>query len=238
MRRNPRPLTGLGLLGFVGVSLVLAACGIEDFVLLEPPEQILIAGDKLFEFRKTSANSELSFIGFDLYYKIFQTSDSPVAVDVFVFEDLAARGYKRIHSDVDRVGSISAPLMKIDSADDPAAFVITVDFGTTNPLIDPYPQYDHDGGASTVFTNNTSIRRGVNYTETGREDEFKKFTDFSAQDIGKDITSDIWDDISVGGSEVLVVMYVISYGFDFESFKVVYSKPVYLGEVTRIFSVE
>jgi hypothetical protein len=202
---------------------------------LEPPGQILFTGDKLFEFRKTTDNSELSFIGFELYYKIFQTSESPVAVDVFVFEDLAARGYIRIHSGVDRVGSITTPLMKIDSADDAATFVVTVDFGTT-PLIDPYPRYDHDGGASTVFTNNTSIRRGVNYTETGKEDEFKKFAEFSADDIGKDITAGVWNDISVIESEVLVVMYVISYGFDFDTFKVVYSEPVYLGEVTSKFS--
>jgi len=251
MSKNPR--LSWYVLGFVTASLGLTTCGIEEFVLLNPPGQIIINNDRLFEFRKTLDNSEVYFSGFELYYKMYTTAETP-AVDVFTFEDLAAKGFKRIHSSDDR----PKPLIEVnanDRIDDPPsnrsndAFKLTVDFtGTLTRLDDPYPQIVDDGTASLIDLGDvalsdpppilfeiTDIRRGVNYVESeGPVNEYKKFSEFSVNDVGKDITSAVWDDIS-GGSQVQIVLYAVSFGFDFVNFKVVYSEPVYLGVESRFF---
>jgi hypothetical protein len=249
MSKNPRFL--LCLLGFAGASLLLTACGIEEFPQLNPPDPVITPGDNVFEFAKTEYNSESYFKGFELYYKMFEKGDSP-GVDVSTFQDLSARGYRRINSASDRTGNLQRPLMRIHEDDRTQTtplppgpvdatnniFSIAVDFSSSATLIDPYPQYDistiSSGPVDTVFVDNASIRRGVNYTDIGQVDEFKKFTEFSSADVGKDITTEIWNAIS-SNQEVKIVLYVVSYGFDFGDFTTVYSVPKYLGEVDRIF---
>jgi hypothetical protein len=111
-----------------------------------------------------------------------------------------------------------------------------VDFSSSVALQD-FPEYYHDGGPSvdTIFANNTSIRRGVTYSEPSKQDEYKKFTrsDFASGDADLDDDTDLLNDIQSGGT-IQIVMYVVSYGYEINPVRVVYSEPVYLQSISKI----
>jgi hypothetical protein len=273
MSKNPRFFRCLP--GLAAAYLLLTACGIEEYEILAPPNPQITTGDDKFEFQKTTSNSGDEFRGFDLYYKILPSTETP-SVDVYIYEDLAARGYKRIHASTDRISSVQKPLIGIDAndrIDDPRpgpvpenplpdppwfrtndAFTLTVDFtGTVSTIDPPFPQIVDDGSPLLIDEGDTAlpspppilieitdIRRGVTYDESegshGLEDEYKRFSKFSALDIGRDITGAVWNEIS-SDIAVQIVVYAVSYGFAFTggAFKVLYSEPVYLGVVSRFF---
>ena len=56
--------------------LLLNTCGIESYLLLNPPEDGEAFGEK-FSFLKSYVNSEAEFKGFDLYYRMYRTTDLP-----------------------------------------------------------------------------------------------------------------------------------------------------------------
>ena len=142
--------------------LLLNTCGIESYLQLNPPEDGEASGDK-FSFWKSYYNSESEFRGFDLYYKMYLTTESPDFNKIIEFEDLAANGFWRIHASSDvKEKTTQRPLIPIKLNDrtpppppfpGPAfpirendLFPLFVDFTGTPPLLDPpYPRIVDDG---------------------------------------------------------------------------------------------
>ena len=137
-------------------------------------------------------------------------------------------------------------------------FPLFVDFTGEPPLLlldPPYPRIVDDGLAPPddyglidspadgelsdpppILFNITDIRRDVNYTTDTRKYEFKQFSDFSAIDVGKDLTAEVWDDIEFG-LPVQLVLYAVSYGYVFSQNRSLHSKPLRLDSIERVFPV-
>ena len=240
--------------------LLLNTCGLERFIQLHPPSNPEKGGDNRVSFTKTTANSEPEFIGFDLYYKFYGLLDDPYSdLNAIVeFEDLEARGFRRIHYSTDKEGKIERPLIGIDLNDrypeePPPADNTNDEFTLTAylsgaptdelTLKEPieYPIIIDDGtpalidgtepqltGPVPILIEITDIRRDV-YDSTN--DSYKRFSDFSSGDA--DISS-IWSDIELG-YPIQFAVYAVSYGYDISNFRPLYSKPEILGIIERTF---
>jgi hypothetical protein len=259
---KPSPRVIVASIASVLLILFLNTCGIEQFIQLNPPTTGAAFGDQ-FSFLKTYYNSESEFKGFDLYYRLYTVDESPDLNAIIEFEDLAANQYWRVHrsSDVKNV-QIQRPLIPIDLNDrDPSpnppestndSFTLTVDFTS---VIDTFPKIVDDGttalidridvGPPEVYEPSlpdpppilieiTDIRRGANYETISREDEFKRFSDFNAGDVGKDLSAEVWQKIDTGAA-VKIVLYAVSYGYSFAQNRTLYSEPLRLGEIVRVF---
>jgi hypothetical protein len=237
MKPSPRGI--VASVASVFLILLLNTCGLETFIQLNPPGNPVRLGDQ-FLFTKTLYNSEPEFTGFDLYYRFFDSGVTPELDDIIQFEDLGIHGFRRIHGSSDNQGTLP-PLMYVQPGDrtpgasppDNDQFTLTVDFTGKEPslaLVDPFPQIEGDGTADVDFSEiaHTDIRRDV-WDESASA--YKQFSDFSAGDA--DI-SQLSDDIA-GGAAVQLVLYAVSYGYDFNNYRRLHSEPVKLGTITRSF---
>jgi hypothetical protein len=155
-------------------------------------------------------------------------------------------------------GSYAKPLIDMHSptydANRAAQFIITVDFSdlisaqpnpypkvySDDPIILP-PDPDPDVVAPIPIAIN-ALRRDVAYSSSGRETEFKRFTNdddsaFASTDtysFGGDLSDTAWSAISTSPNQAQVALYVLSYGFDSSTSSVLYSDPVYLGAINNI----
>ena len=212
--------------------LLLSQCG------LPKPYKQLIAPNGVDEglvlkIEKTTdaGNVEPEFRGFELYYRFYNTYDTPQYADTF--EELITSKYRRVNSQTDVYGyaSVPPPLIPVDINDRDDIFTLTVDF---IDILAPYPKItatetdDAVPVALDVPINIEDIRRGVqNKTDS---DEYEHFSEFLSTDA--DISSLEWSsDFEVQGN---LVLYVLSYGWDIEIGDL-YSEPVLLGDVTRDF---
>jgi len=254
MKPSPRSL--IASLVSMLLILLLNTCGIEQFIpQLNPPSNPVKSGETV-SFWKTTNNSETEFIGFDLYYRMYRSQDNPDPNDIVEFQDLGVNGFRRIHASSDKEGQIEHPLIRIQPNDrtpggsppDNDQFKLTVDFTgvqSTLDLVDPFPKIVDDGTPTLIDPNPlpgdsslpdpppilieiTDIRRDVP-DETS--DSYKRFSEFSDGDL--DITTEIWDAIEIG--EAKIVLYAVSYGYDFVNFRSLRSEPVKLGEIDRDF---
>lgn len=255
MKSSPRVI--VASICSVLLILLLNACGIETFIQLNPPSNPERTGDNKFSFMKTSSNNEQSFTGFELYYKFYGYSDDPSDDfdDIIEFEDLVAKGYRRIHDSTDKAGQIKRPLISINLNDrypdtplppnntndtftlsiylsgapvdlvliQPVEYPIIVDDGNTLLIDGGEPQLT---GPVPILFEITDIRRDV-YDSS--DDSYKKFSDFDSTD------GDIQGiDTSYN---LQFVVYALSYGLDVAggTFRSLYSEPVRLGTIERIF---
>ncbi len=219
----------------LSLSLSLSGCGLEQFFIqLIPPEPNYQGGVQFFEFKKVTddTNVEPEFRGFELYYRFFEVKESIVFVNAF--EEFAARGYRRVYSSSDRVGSISRPLIPVSDTGTPGdrerTFTVKVDFAdvTTDP---DFPLiYDDADPKLDSPIDVRDIRRGITYDEIGQNTEYKRFWEFKSTDA--DISGIDWDSFQIQGK---LVLYALSYGKDSISNRDLYSKPVWLGDITHDF---
>jgi hypothetical protein len=221
------------LLSF-SLLLLLSGCGLEQvFIQLIPPEPDYESGVQYFKFKKVTDGTDVEpeFLGFELYYRFFEDGESIVFVNTF--EEFAAKGYRRVYSSSDRVGTITRPLIRVyDTAapnDRERTFTVTVDF--TNAGDADYPLISDDADpALHIPIDVQDIRRGVTYSKVGQTDVYKSFWDFEQED--KDISGIDWTSFQTKGT---LVLYVLSYGKDEISYRDLYSEPVYLGDITQDF---
>jgi hypothetical protein len=226
--RRALPAAALAAAFLAGALLAPAGCGLEHFVILSSPLGNNLPGTSTFQFQATSDNSEIEFRGFELYYKIFATSATPVNY-YNTFDDLVAAGYRRVYDPKYAPGSVSfrKPLIAPDIADYGTSYTVTVDFNIPANL-DLYPQIVSTGAVVPIPTI-SAARRAI--IDTGLN-QYKLFRwgvtagGFASTDA--DITPDLYTAIS-GGQAVRVVMFVLSYGIDTSTNLEVYSLPVWLG---------
>ena len=217
--------------------LALSGCGLESFILLSPPVAVINAGDGIFEFDSTSLNNEEEFRGYEVYYKLFLSSENPVNY-YNTFEDLVAASYRRLNNPLkDSPANIANPLIYVDGppplaspSDRGESFTVTIDFSNAVANSD-YPQIKITG--ATINEPETTLeiiaaRRSVKYS--GLE-EFKRFIDFELADVSaanSDLTTQVYTDISVSLA-VGVVCFAVSWGVVTDTNLPVYSQPVWLG---------
>ncbi len=218
------------LLVLLCLFLSLCGCGLEQvFIQLIPPEPDYESGVQYFKFKKVTDGTDVEpeFRGFELYYRFFGVGESIVFVNTS--EEFAAKGYRRVYSSSDRVGSISKPLIPVASSDRDRTFTVTVDFTEAGDVDYPLISEDADPSLGSPI-NIKDIRRGVTYSEVGQTDVYKSFWEFEQTD--KDISGIDWTSFQTQGT---LVLYVLSYGKDEISYRDLYSELVYLGDITQDF---
>jgi hypothetical protein len=217
--------------------LALSGCGLESFILLSPPVAVINAGDGIFEFDSTSLNNEEEFRGYEVYYKLFLSSETPINY-YNTFEDMVAASYRRLNNPLkDSPTTIVNPLIYVDGppplsspSDRGEDFTVTIDFSNAVAEND-YPQIKITGATINEPETTREIiaaRRSVKYSGFN---EFKRFIDFELADVSasnSDLTTQVFNEISTP-LPVGVVCFAVSWGVVTDTNLPVYSQPVWLG---------
>jgi hypothetical protein len=189
--------------------------------VLEPPVAAIAPGTDTFAFRATSANSELQFLGFEVYYRIYAVSGDSYPNSFNSFEEMINGGFQRIYDPQWAPGasSFSKPLIAPDPSDHGSAYQVTVDFNVIANT--SYPQIISSGLSTEIVI--PAARRSV----VGLS-EYKRFQKSAFVSGEADITTLAYDSIS-NFLDVKIVMFAVSYGFDASKLMQVYSLPVLIG---------
>jgi hypothetical protein len=209
------------------IALSLTGCGLENILLLSPPDGVN-ANDSLnsvFAFKSTSSNNEFEFLGFEVYYRIYPITEIPPSY-YENRDDLVLASYHRLNNPaVDFPGSSNAPLVFVDPADRGAIFDVTISFLVSDAI---YPQLTVAGASGPTTTNQiNSVRRSV---ASLTPIEFKRFTEFVQDDVyasNTDVTQQVFDAISNIPHTVHINCFAASFGND--AGMIVYSQPEWLG---------
>jgi len=214
---------------FIILSLIIlstSSCGLYDIITLKPPEFVGFSdAEHYFKFRATGEYDSYYFRGFELYYKIYLTSETTDS-NLLSLSELQSKGFKRIASDSDRINIVSKPLIPLDSDNHDDTFDITVDFNGLDEAI-PVEPFAAGETVTPVVSFSVELRRGIADDRIEHPDEFKPFSFFKEDD--SDISSAIWTAI-FGGGEVTIALYALSYGKR-DLIIDVYSIAVYLFEI-------
>lgn len=210
---------------FVSLILVfLQACGLESYPYLSPPGLLPHLGSDVFRFNSVTDNDTDVFVGYELYYKFYQTSSGTQLVsDNFEIANgtnrqdirLKDAGYRRIRNGAgDPDGK---PLIYLELAQKTADFEVRIDFSDQGSA-----KIEFDGIAKADIP----ILRGV-------KDGSGNYKDFSSADLDVDDDDLAALNINEGAFEVDIAIYALSFG-RYELVKDVYSEPILL-ETVRLY---
>jgi hypothetical protein len=208
----------------LAVLLGISGCGLESYLLLNPPTAVSSTASGEFKFKADSTNNEYEFLGFEVYYKFYLTSETPNN-SINTFEQLKTDSFLRLNNGgSDTATSISKPLFFSESWKG-TSYTVTIDFfNSANPSVDP------DAPGRSI----TGLLRGVIGVGllSPYDSYFKPFYNYVSADT--DITPNLLNDINAGLS-VTLALYVLSYGKDSTGLEL-YSQPVFLGGQSILFS--
>jgi hypothetical protein len=204
-------------------ALLLAGCGLENVPVLSQPGFLGYGTGEIFHFQNGPPGADAGFLGYDLYYKIYDISDT-FDINISTIDELKQK-FRRLTQYTTAVQP--SPLVAI--ADPLLSFEVVVDFSgdfvasfNTLPQIYSIPPGPPDPPG---YVNILAFRRGVTYSSSS---ETKLFKDFDQNDA--DIDATIWADLNNAGTKVAIALYVVSYGVD-PSYGALYSIPLYLGDI-------
>jgi len=217
-------------------ALTFNQCGLPlAYKQLIAPEPVYNTGVEYFEFKKVTdaADVESEFRGFELYYRFYDEATADIEF-ANTFEELAAKGYRRVNSATDKVGTMpSRPLIPVslipNDRDD--IFTVRIDFTSItapDPIITATETDDAVPVPLDLPIDIEDFRRAV--AAESPSEEYKQFSDFTETD--DDIATLVWPLFQIEGK---LVLYVLSYGIDIAENLALYSEPVWLGEITRYF---
>jgi len=213
------------------LALLLSGCGLPVFILLNMPESGAPAAAGKFYFVADADNSEPEFRGFELYYRIYP-SGAETDIDLKSLDELLAKGFRRVSLISERKNDLDKPLIYIEQGDRGSSYNVSVDFSglsdVTVPLVENPDPGEPTAAASLDPPGILTIRRAVFYSEAGSTDVFKRFNEIAEND--DDITSQIWDDLTISSLPVPLVLYALSFGRAADSTEV-YSVPLWIGEL-------
>jgi hypothetical protein len=201
--------------------LALSGCGLESFIVLEPPVAAIASGTDTFSFRATIANSEPEFLGFEVYYRIYAVSGDAYPTYFNTFDNMLAGSFQRLYDPKWAPGApgFSRPLIAPDPVDHGADYKITIDFNVPQDL--SYPQVSSLGLTLEIMI--LAARRAVAGVL-----EYKRLKKSAFGSGEADMTALAYTSI-FNSEDVRIVMFAVSYGFDTSNFTQVYSLPVLIG---------
>ncbi len=200
--------------------LALAACGLENTPVLDPPGPTseTTPGSATFHVNyKVTAIAE--FRGFEVYYR-FYSSDQPLQKDLGTLDDLRSGGFRRMCSPgtLDEQTLPYNPLIPVDPADRGVDFSTDLVFTL---VLSPYLIYNASSPPPY-----TGLRRSV----VDDFDETKFFDQIELLPTDDDLVGVNWT--QVGNDRLLyMVAYAISYGL-LDLASPLYSEAVYLGYIS------
>jgi len=194
---------------------------------LSPPEGLEVGSSQtgVFRFRSTVDNDEFEFLGFEVYYKIYDATQGLPPPYYENRDNLVADAYHRLNNPtVDTPpANQNAPLIFVDPADRGVVFDVAISFQVGE---DVYPQLTTEASGPETTTQINALRRSV-FRST--PNEFKRFTEFVQDDVGAsntDVTQAVFDAIS-DTQAVNINCFAVSFGND--DGLIVYSQPEWLG---------
>ena len=201
--------------------LLLSGCGLEAFILLNPPEPVDLGNDDKFTFRATADNAEGSFKGFEVYYKIHEVGVAPDTSTITTIEELIISGFRRINRFGESPGAIAKPLIQPASSDVGSTYLVTIDFSIN--VVDPveYPKITTSAATPKTYT---KVCRGI-APSPGNYKRFIK-AEFSPSPEDADIIG-LSAEI-LAGTQIGILCVALSYGIDVSNGLEVYSQPVSL----------
>ncbi len=198
----------------------LAGCGLENIPLLSQPGFLgYPAGSDTFRFQNGPPGGDAGFLGYDLYYKIYNVGDS-IDNSITTIDDLKLK-FRRLTQYTTAV--LSSPLIPIADADKSISFEIDVDF--SGDFVANFDSLPKVSSLPAGFVDIAAFRRGVTYSSSSETKLWKDFSDTDA-----DITPAIWTVLNTPGADVALALYVVSYGVD-PDFGALYSLPLFLGNI-------
>lgn len=227
----------LAILG-LGIALFLGACGLETYLVLEPAINYSSTGTTL-SFGHNTANTDASFLGYEVYYRLYPGSYSSPAVPAQATTDISAiasktsaasgadqvkallvtRGFKRMSSQSGSPSSVTTqgnpPLVVIPSASTGTAGIIT-----TMDLT--------DGSMSTLVLGTT--KTCARFVQDSGSTHYLPFSDATYNDQDCDSTNHSSPDYVDGNNKMTypyLVAYVLAYALQ-SDFTDTYSYPIIL----------
>jgi hypothetical protein len=201
------------------LALFLAGCGIEEYILLDKPENVSMYPPTTVEFKHSATNNSDVFTGYDVLYRLFDEENKAVAVSG-VDDQLEATSPDVL---VQRLKAAKyQSLVGVES--DGTAIVFAV-FNPSNTIPEGVTfrfSFDSQG---LVFVNeqesNMVVRRAAYDLKTN---DYRNFADYTTEDTQQSL------DCAYPPSSPLKVYiraYIVATGIDMsKQFKQYYSVPV------------
>lgn len=216
----------LFLLASVLSALVfsLASCGLENYAYLEPPLNVKNTGNVL-HFENNTKNDAALFIGFKVLYRFYASEDAGETdrdkVEAYYANDptsiysklTTTLGYKTL-----MIGT-GSDVLKIASDDKNTAFGIDIDFSQ--------PDIGVPIGFTETTVSTTPDIGTPTYVYRHVYDSNNNPLNFSTEDLTEgdpDLKSGQYD---LNGATTYLQCYVIAYGYDWDEYSDIYSKPVW-----------
>jgi hypothetical protein len=203
----------------LAAALAVAGCGLENVPILSQPGFLGYAAGDTFFFQNGPPGADADFLGYDLYYKIYNIGDT-IDINISTIDELKLK-FRRLTAYGTAV--LPSPLVLIAAGDKGTSFEIDVDF--SGNLESGYQTLPQIYSTPTGFVDIPAFRRGVTYPSSS---ETKLFKDFGQSDA--DINATIWTVLNTPGAEVDIALYVVSYGVN-PIYGALYSIPLYLGDI-------
>jgi hypothetical protein len=204
---------GLALLAAAACILALAGCGLETTIYYDKPT--FINNGSSFILTHNTANTDSSFHGYELYYRVYDDSSKAATDLAFINSMQDTSSYSPITAFSSLTGSRGfVRLRDVDNNDFPL-FPIAVPSVATKFIILP------DNSSTSV---NWSYTTDPVTTET----ELLRYNGDSFNSVYATGDTDFSGTTVQLGNTVYIVMFAVAYGFDFSSTSstTIYSFPV------------
>lgn len=208
---------------------VLSSCGIPEIVVLEAPDITrTVRSPATIDFEHSTANDRDDFLGYELYYKFYETEDSVFANDRSALENaspsaatntLASRGYRRVHALDD---TNQQPVIAVSATERDSSFTLTVSYP---------PNVSSDETAiATWETQVQNLARDLGLFPNNQDASFAPGDiELTDPDMPSFATAPIGT-ISMG-------LAIVAYGIDFTNgtFSAIYSEVVVVDRLLEVF---
>ena len=220
---------------------IIINCGFESSPSIKPPPSDTITiplpeSESVFSFGIPTDNNSAFFEGFELYYRLYfydsaasvwagqSLSPEEESEEITVFENLAARGFRRLYGSSD---SLETPPLIPLTASDKSDIELTVELDFTNVSTD-LPKNSYDGlefGRLILEDIDSYVLKGFAPADFASEDPDLQ--------VGLDLSN-------LAKYNLYVSLFVVSYGNNiitppFFNFNI-RSNPAYLGNIQLNFS--
>jgi hypothetical protein len=237
-RRSDAPMRNLAMLPML--MLLAAGCGLPTEPYLYPPiSRTSIADPGVFIFENPGDNNPDVFLGFLIFYKLFDSSGTEQDGDLQAAGESFFTTYRLNAFDIPNERGVQSgyTLFKVIRISDIAApgswsedsSRCTLNFADINTTSGTYISAD---SATVLLSFSPLYRKIFHSSTTSWEDPLIPFSSASGDYSLVPKDSDLPETITVlSGAGVTIAVWAVAYGFDiFDSFQNVYSEAEYIGQ--------